>query len=198
MGKPDVGVPSRERLCGVVANHFDLVPARTNDMSLSNNGKNPPRATAAVAKGETIPTPNSKRRKTFAFSFKGLSASNQGRETLSLAPSRLCSNHSSDAALSSATPIRLKLLQIVENGVVAAPFWQAPAGALPLVANQLAYYRTRRIAPGLLMVLFASADLHSSLKLLLPIIVISCATMRTHSPPVEPFPAYWISRDAGI
>ena len=49
-----LSVPSMEVFClGFVANHFDVMPARTNDMSLSHNGT-PPRATAAVAKGETI------------------------------------------------------------------------------------------------------------------------------------------------
>ena len=65
------------------------------------------------------------------------------------------------------------------------------------MARLVAAYLTRRMAPGLLMVLFASSALQSSLKLLLPIMVISWATMRTHSPPVDPLPAYWISRDAG-
>ncbi len=53
--EPALSVPSMEVFClGFVANHFDVVPARTNGMSLSHNGKPPPRATAAVAKEETI------------------------------------------------------------------------------------------------------------------------------------------------
>ena len=40
--EPALSVPSMEVFClGFVANHFDVMPARTNDMSLSHNGKPP-------------------------------------------------------------------------------------------------------------------------------------------------------------
>ena len=65
MVKPDVVSPRwKGYALGVVANHFDVVPARTNDMSLSHNGKNPLEQLRLSPKGRQFRrrTPNEERR----------------------------------------------------------------------------------------------------------------------------------------